>query len=115
MLDITPSQILQFGVYAIAIAGVWFRSQFKIERMEERFAEHVAEDDKRHAELERQKDALWAWIDGHEKDSSKTRELFQKEISEIRGEQKVNIEQFKQVLGLLTEIKERLTRLENRN
>ena len=115
MEEITPSQIIQWVGMGIGLIGVWYRNSFRIERMEEKYAEHKESDDKKHIELERQKDALWAWIDTHEKDSGNTRETLNKEISEIRGENRVHGEQFKQVLGLLTEIKERLARLENRN
>lgn len=114
-MEIVSIRIFQWIGMGLGLIGVWFRIQFKIERLEEKHAEHVALDDKKHDELNHQKDALWEWIDTHQKDSGRMREEFQKEISEIRGSQLVNNEQFKQVLGLLTEIKERLTRLETRN
>lgn len=122
MGEISPSQIIQWLAMGIGLVGVWFRSQFKIERLEEKLAEHIIRTDKKHDEFERQKDALWKWIDVHEKDTEATREKIFRELSELKGTQLVTSEQFKQVLGMLqdfkndfTEIKNRLSQLEHRD
>ena len=103
-MDITLSNIVTWLGMAVGLIGVWFRNQFKIERLEEKNNENF-----------RQIEAIWKWKEEHSKDSGIIRDDLNKDISEIRGSILVNGEQFKQVLNLLTEIKERLTRLEDRH
>lgn len=56
---------------------------------------------------------LWKWKDSHQKDVSETREKFQNQISELKGASLVTQEQFRQIMAMFEEIKERLLTLEN--
>lgn len=97
------SDLIPWVSTVLGIVAVWFRNQYKLERLMEK-------DD----EQGRQIEAMWKWKDSHEKDSSTIRENFNKEISELRGSMLVANEQFKQIMTILIEIKDRLSRLEHK-
>lgn len=101
-MNFTIEQIVTWATMLVGLASVWFKNQHKTERLEEKCLEH-----------ERQIEALWKWKDIHEKDSATVREDLNGDIAEIRGGQLVGSEQFRQILSMLADIKERLTRLEN--
>ena len=101
-MNLSIEQIATWFGMLLGLAGVWFRTQFKIERLTEKNDEQV-----------RQVEALWKWKDIHEKESTSFREVFNRELSELRGSVLVTNEQFKQIMGMLIDIKDRLARLEN--
>lgn len=85
----------------ISIVAIWFKFQNKVENLE-----------KEDSEQARQIEALWKWKDEHTKESGNIREHLNRDIAEIRATALVVTEQFKQILEVLSEIKERLTFLE---
>lgn len=87
----------------VTILGGWFGFKYGLDRVNEKITE-----DKRQIE------ALWKWINQHEKEANEMRERFNKDISRLEGANLVQTEQFKQILNLLEDIKERLNDLENR-
>lgn len=87
----------------VTILGGWFGFKYGLDRVNEKITE-----DKRQIE------ALWKWINQHEKEANEMRERFNKDISRLEGANLVQTEQFKQILNLLEDIKERLSDLENR-
>jgi ABC-type enterochelin transport system substrate-binding protein len=96
-------QLITWGGMVVGLLGVWFRNQFKTERLSEIIAEQ-----------DRQIKALWQWKDDHVKESTTIREVLNKDLAELRGSLLVTGEQFKQILNALDEIKTRITHLENR-
>lgn len=58
-------------------------------------------------------DKVWNWKNSYEDDAHNRREKIQEQIAEIRGSQMVVSEQFRQIMGILTEIKNRIADLEN--
>ena len=86
------------------LAGVWFKVQNKVDNLE-----------RKDLEQGRQIEALWKWKDDNEKDASKAREEFSKELFKLEGAHMVTTEQFKQIMQILNEIKDRLSILERNN
>lgn len=114
-MSISIESIITWVGMFIGLLGVWFRNQFKIERLEEKHDEHVISTEKKHEEYVRQIEAIWRKADESEKEATATREKLNRDIGDLKGTVSVNSEQFRQVINILTEIKERLTRLENTN
>lgn len=97
------SDLIPWASTVLGIVAVWFRNQYKLERLMEK-------DD----EQGRQIEALWKWKDNHESSSVAMREQFNREISELRGSTMVTNAELKQMVSVLIEIKDRLSRIENR-
>lgn len=87
----------------IALSIGWNKIQNKSERLEEKDAEQG-----------RQIEAIWKWKDAHEKEAIISREGLNRDISRLEGANLVVNEQFKQIMSILQDIKERIERLENR-
>lgn len=87
----------------IAIVGLWFKMQNKIDRLE---------DEK--IEAKRQIEAIWDWKDEHEKNANDIREKYNRELSRLEGANLVVNEQFKQIMNILEDIKERISELEKK-
>jgi len=96
----------------VGFIGVWYRNQFKIERLEEKHSEQHQEKEKEHREIHRQIDAFWRWKDDHVKEDTIKHENANREIGEIRGSLRVTNEQYGHILAVLNELKDRLTSLE---
>jgi seryl-tRNA synthetase len=94
------------GVLVTGLAGFvtfWFKMQNKVDNLE-------AKDNKQEERIE----DIIKWSHDHEKDAAKAREEFTKELSKLEGANLVVSEQFKQIMSMLTEIKERISNLESR-
>lgn len=91
------------GVFfgGVAIIGTWFKFQNKVENLEHEDQEQI-----------RQITALWSWKDKHEDDHIKHREEVNREMFLLKGANISITEQLKQIILMLTEIKERLAYLE---
>lgn len=103
---IEPDILVGWALTGAAVIGHVFVADYRIKRNErdtEKALESVSNNIK----------DFWAWKQSHEKDSSDTREKLLGQISEVKGSQLVQTEQFKQILSALEEIKDRLTNLEN--
>lgn len=87
----------------IGLAGIWFKVQNKVENLE-----------KEDSEQGRQINALWMWKDGHEKEAAQNRESINRELFKLEGANMVVNEQFKQILAMLEDIKERISELEKK-
>jgi predicted nuclease with TOPRIM domain len=87
----------------ITIVAGWFGMKYGLDRANEKILEGS-----------RQIEALWSWKDEHEKDSNGIREHLNKDISRLEGAQMVQTEQFKQIMQILEDIKERMGELENK-
>lgn len=96
------------------LIGVWYKFQNKVENLEEARKSDIEKTKDERIEFRRQIEAVWKWKDEHQKEYSSLREDLQAEIAEIRGSTLVINEQFKQILEMLKEIKERLTKLETK-
>lgn len=101
---IVPLEVLiGYGGTAVTIIAGWFGMKYGLDRANEKIIES-----------NRQIEALWKWKDDHEKDSNGIREHLNKDISRLEGAQMVQTEQFKQIMQMLEDIKERLGELENK-
>jgi len=87
----------------IGLVGMWFKFQNKVENLE-----------REDSEQGRQLEAIWKWKDTHEKEAAQAREVFNKDISKLEGANLVTTEQFKQILHMLEEIKEKIKKLETK-
>jgi len=114
-MEIQPAHFFTWGGTIIGLVGVWYRNQFKLERLEEKIVDMRVLVDGGSVENRRQIEAIWKWKDEHEKDSNSIRESFNKEISEIRGSMLVTNEQFKQIMTILQDIKDRVSKIEGKN
>ncbi len=103
MTDITVSQLITWGVMLFGAVGAWFTYKNKVDNLQDKDIEQG-----------RQIDAMWKWKESHDKESNQIRSEFQRELSRLEGSLLVNVEQFKQILGMLEDIKERLITLEKR-
>lgn len=103
MSEISLSQIFTWLVMAGTVVGGWFTYKNKVDNLHDRDTEQG-----------RQIEAIWKWKEQHDKDSHQWRSEFQKEISKLEGGILVSTEQFKQILGMLEDIKERLITLEKK-
>lgn len=70
------------------------------------------EDEK--SEAKRQIEAIWDWKDEHEKNANDMREKYNRELSRLEGANLVVNEQFKQIMNILEDIKERISELEKK-
>lgn len=106
-MNIPVEQFIPTGAGLLAtivgLMGVWFKFQEKVERLEE---------DKQ--ETRRQIDAFWKWKDEHEKTAMELREKFNREIAALNASMMVTSEQFKQIVSILNEIKDRIQELEKK-
>lgn len=93
-MNVGLEQILTWGGMVAGLFGVWFRMQYKLERLDEK-----------HSEQARQIDAFWKWKDLHEKDSIRWREEFNKETARLAGANLVFNERLSQIMSILEEIK----------
>jgi len=104
-MDLT--QILPNGFNLLAlivsIIVIWQKMQNKVETLEAKDAEQG-----------RQLFLLWAWKDTHEKEASENRLQLQKEMAKLEGAILVTNEQFKHIISMFEEIKERLSVLEKK-
>lgn len=113
-MNFSVNEIVTWVAMAVGLIGVWFRNQYKIERLEEKHKE-VLDRIKEHGDEDlRQLTALWKWKDEHEKDSNSIREEFNRGLSELRGGTMVINEQFKQIMAFLQDLKERMIKLEGK-
>lgn len=103
--------IVTWGGTIGGLLGVWFRNQYKIERLEERAIEQTEAIFRTDKEYIRQVEALWKWKDQHERDALDTREKLNKDISELNGKNLVLTEKFTQIMTALIEIKAELIEL----
>lgn len=99
--DLLPSGAGLIGTI-ISLVAMWSKFQHKVERLEET--------DK---EQDRQIKAMWDWKDALEKDIYAVREKYNDRMAKIEGANLVVTEQFKQILSILSEIKERISILES--
>lgn len=117
-MNLPIEQILPSGAGLIAtisgLVGVWFKFQNKVDNIDNYLREEKVRMKEEHEELMRQINAQWKWKESHEKEAAQIRASLNKDISEIRGGLLVTNEQFKQILEALKEIKERLTKLEEK-
>lgn len=91
-----PIEVLAgWGVTGAAIVGHVFVANYRIGRTE---AEVVD---------------FWKWKNTHEREAGNMREKYQNQLSELKGSILVTGEQFKQIMNILEDIKERITALEN--
>ncbi len=100
-LSVTLEQLITWACTLIGLAGVWYGMKYQIDRLKEN-------DEQKTRDIK----ALWTYKDVHEKESGQTREMFFKELSEMKGAMMVGGEQFKQIMHGLDELKERMTKLE---
>lgn len=110
-MNIPIEQFIPSGAGLVAaisgLIGIWFKFQNRIDNLEkENFAEKT--------EYDRQINALWEWRDEHEKMAIEIREKFNREISEIRGSLLVTHEQYRQMIDILNDIKDRISVLEKK-
>lgn len=117
-MNIPIEQFIPSGAGLIAtlagLAGMWFKFQHKVETLERDRDEYRKDSRDERTELRRQIDAFWEWKDDHDKQSSLIRERFNKDIAHLEGANLVVNEQFKQIVGMLEEIKERMSELERK-
>lgn len=116
--------IITIGGIIASIGGAYAVIQWRLDRQEKddeklevrmnkKIDQHIADDEKVEAELKREFQDVWRWKNSHEKDAADMRERYQVQLSELKGGQMVVNEQFKQIIGALDDIKDRLDRLEN--
>lgn len=86
----------------VAITTLWFKIQNKVENLE-----------RKDIEQEHKIDGINKWTHDHEKEAATSRENFSKELFELKGAQMVVGEQFKQIMSVLQDIKERMEKLED--
>lgn len=107
MLNLSDTSIIVgWFITGSMVVGLAFVADYRINRNEREFKERL---DGKDRDIEK----VWNWKNSHEKDASHMREKFQMQLSELRGAQMVTLEQFRQIISELREIKERLTELEN--
>ena len=87
----------------VGLIGIWFKFQNKVENLERK-------DDEQGKQI---LDVV-KWSHDHEKEASTIREQLNKDIVKLEGSNLVVNEQFKRILEILEDIKERLTKLENK-
>lgn len=102
-MNIPLEVLIGYGGSAITVIGGWFAVKYGLDRANEKIAEG-----------NRQVEALWKWKDEHERDSNSIRESLNKDISRLEGSHLVQTEQFKQIMAMLEDIKERLGDLEKK-
>lgn len=111
-MNIDPIHFFTWGGSLVGLAGVWYRSQFKIERLEEKQSDQRSYFDDISKESTRQIEAIWEWKEKHGKESADIREHFNKEIAQVQGSLLVTNEQFKQIMNMLQDIKDRVSKIE---
>lgn len=95
-MNIPLEVLIGYGGTAVTIIGGWFAMKFGLDRANEKIQE-----------VNRQVEALWKWKEKHEEEATNMRERFNKDISKLEGAALVATEQFRQILVMLQEIKER--------
>lgn len=94
----TVEEMLALGGSILSMAGVvghFFVTKYKVEQNRDNIID------------------IWRWKNSHEKESTNLREKYQTQLSELKGGQLVVNEQFRQIMMMLEEIKQRITELEN--
>ena len=113
----TTETLIGWGLTGAAIVGHIFVANYRIERNEKESTERdKSQKDALATERAERRQALeevWQWKNNHEKDAGNMREKYQNQLAELRGSLLVTGEQFKQIMGALDDIKERITALEN--
>lgn len=106
-MSISIETILSAGVglitTAVGMIGMWFKFQNKVDNLE-----------KEDSEQARQLEAIWSWKDSHEKEAALNRENMNREIFKLEGANLVVNEQYKTLVNMLQDIKERIEKLERR-
>lgn len=95
--------ILTWAGTLFALIGMWFRNQYKVERLSEKDTEQ-----------ERKIEVLLKFKDSVPLALADIKEHMTRDISELRGSLLVVNEQFRQIITILSEIKDRLSVLENK-
>lgn len=102
-----PIEVLVgWGVTGAMIVGHVFVANYRIEKLEKEQEKHTLLDKEGFNEV-------WKWKNSHEKEAGNMREKYQNQLSELKGSILVTGEQFKQIMNILEDIKERITALEN--
>lgn len=86
----------------VSLVGMWFKFQNKVERLTETDIEQ-----------DRQIKAVWKWKEDLERDMFAVRERYNDRMSRMEGSNLVVVEQFKQIMTVLEDIKDRLEKLED--
>lgn len=102
-MDLPLDHVVGYGTCVVGIVASWFGMKYGLDRANEKIGENV-----------RQIEAIWKWKDDHDKESNLIREKFNRDISELRASHLVATEQFKQIISILEDIKERLGELEDK-
>lgn len=113
-MNVPLEVLIGYGGTAVTVIGGWFAMRFGLDRANEKIKDFKEDADKKHIEYQRQIDALWGWKDEHDKEAAEIREKLNASISELKGANLVHTEQFKQVLAMLQDIKDRLEEFEKR-
>lgn len=108
MIELESKDLLTWAGMAIGLMGVWYRNQYKVERLTERDTDQDKKLSDHIMESMRQHEAFWKWKELHEKESTTMREFLNKEIAELRAAIFISGEQFKQILKISEEIKSRI-------
>jgi hypothetical protein len=90
----------------VAIVGHYFVFNYRLDQLEKKTDLHDNSD-------QEQFKGVWKWKNEHEREAQKNRDELRMGISRLEGANMVVNEQFKQIMNILTEIKNRLTQLEN--
>ena len=106
-MNIPLEQIgLSGGTIISALAGIvamWFKFQNKVDNLVDKDAEQG-----------KKIEDIIKWSHEHEKEASGYRDAFNKELSKLEGASLVINEQFKQIMAMLEDIKERMGKLEEK-
>lgn len=102
-MELPLDHIIGYGGGILGIVAGWFGMKYGLDRANEKIGENT-----------RQIEAVWTWKDTHDKESNIMREKFNRDISELRASHLVATEQFKQIISILEDIKERLGELEDK-
>lgn len=87
----------------VGLAGMWFKFQNKVDNLE-----------RRDEEQGRQIQNIIDWSHNYEEKAAARRDDINKELAKLEGANLVVNEQFKQIVNMLQEIKERITVLEEK-
>ena len=107
MMNLPIEQFIPSGAGLLAtivtLIGMWFKFQNKVENLE-----------RKDNEQENKISDVIKWSHDHEKDAATAREQLSKDIFKLEGANMVVNEQFKQIMAMLQDIKERIEKLESR-
>jgi hypothetical protein len=116
-VNVDPERLITWLIFISGIMGVWYRNEYRVTRLDEKYADLKEWLEEALSEHKRQVAAIWKWKEDHEKDASNMRLELQKQIGKVESGISLHDNQYQQILNQIesmnTSLIEKIEELKN--